>query len=99
MVPRAVEGQAIFAEHPFAADLERELAILRQADLSLTEKEQLIVARRGQGIFRKNVLLVEPQCRVMGVTDVAHLRASHMRPFRATQRPFLAYHRELVFRA
>ena len=127
----------------------------------MTEKEQLIIARRGQGIFRENVLRVEPRCRVTGVTDIPHLRASHMkpwsdcsngerlsennglmlaphvdhlfdqgyisfsdvgdilissecppavltawgispstnvRPFRVTQRPFLAYHREHVFK-
>jgi hypothetical protein len=160
-VPRAVEDADVLAEHPFAAELAQELAILRQADLSVTEKEQLIIARRGQGIFRENVLRVEPRCRVTGVTDIAHLRASHMkpwsdcsngerlsennglmlaphvdhlfdqgyisfsdvgdivissecppavltawgispstnvRPFRVTQRPFLAYHREHVFK-
>lgn len=43
---------------------------------------QLVKARRGQGIFKANVRLVEKACRVTGVTDVRHLRASHIKPWR-----------------
>jgi putative restriction endonuclease len=45
------------------------------------EKIQLVKARRGQGIFRANVRLVEKCCRVTGVSNKKHLRASHIKPW------------------
>lgn len=50
--------------------------------LDETEKEQLIKARRGQGLFRKNVEKVELACRVTGVTQKPLLIASHIKPWR-----------------
>lgn len=54
-------------------------------DLSLDETERTaqIKARRGQGQFRINVETMEEGCRVTGVTDRRHLRASHIKPWRA----------------
>lgn len=49
-----------------------------------TEKPQLIQARRGQGIFRTRVELLEVGCRVTGVKDRAYLRASHIKPWRVS---------------
>lgn len=45
------------------------------------EKIQLLKSRRGQGIFKANVRLVENSCRVTGLTDIKHLRASHIKPW------------------
>lgn len=50
--------------------------------LTPTFKDQLIRARRGQGVFRSLVLLNEEQCRVTKVRDPKHLRASHIKPWR-----------------
>lgn len=47
-----------------------------------TFREQLVKARRGQGVFRSNVLLVERECRVTHVDEPRHLRASHIKPWR-----------------
>ena len=47
-----------------------------------TEKIQLTKARRGQGIFRTNVRLVEHKCRLTGVESMKHLRASHIKPWK-----------------
>lgn len=47
-----------------------------------TEREALILARRGQGKFRKLVSEVETRCRVTGVDRIEHLRASHCKPWR-----------------
>jgi putative restriction endonuclease len=47
-----------------------------------TFKEQLVKARRGQGVFRSSVLLTETGCRVTRVADPKHLRASHIKPWR-----------------
>jgi len=45
------------------------------------EKIQLTKSRRGQGIFKANVRLIENHCRVTGVSNVRHLRASHIKPW------------------
>jgi putative restriction endonuclease len=47
-----------------------------------TEREALIMARRGQGKFKKNVQLHESRCRVTGVDRIEHLIASHCKPWR-----------------
>lgn len=46
-----------------------------------TEKAQLIMSRKGQGLFRKNVIRIEGACRVTGVTDQRFLIASHIKPW------------------
>jgi putative restriction endonuclease len=48
------------------------------------EKIQLTKSRRGQGIFKANVRLVENQCRITGVSNIKHLRASHIKPWAAS---------------
>ena len=47
-----------------------------------TEKTQIVLARRGQGIFKENVRKLEKRCRITGVERLEHLRASHIRPWR-----------------
>jgi hypothetical protein len=47
-----------------------------------TFREQLVRARRGQGVFRSNVLLREDFCRVTRVAEARHLKASHIKPWR-----------------
>ena len=53
-----------------------------RTDIGSTTKEQLIRARRGQGIFRANVRLNEKFCRVTGVSNPNFLRASHIKPWK-----------------
>jgi hypothetical protein len=48
------------------------------------EKIALVKARRGQGIFKANVRMIERSCRVTGVTNIKHLRASHIKPWAAS---------------
>lgn len=45
------------------------------------EKIQITKARRGQGYFKLNVRLYEDHCRVTGVSNIRHLRASHIKPW------------------
>lgn len=52
-----------------------------RTDIGDTRKEQLIMARRGQGIFKANVRLNEKRCRVTGVSDNRFLIASHIKPW------------------
>jgi len=47
-----------------------------------TFRDQLVRARRGQGVFRANVLLREESCRVTRVNEPRHLKASHIKPWR-----------------
>ena len=54
------------------------------SDLSSTEREAIIQARIGQGLFRKNVALIETHCRVTRVNEPTHLRASHTKPWRTS---------------
>lgn len=58
-----------------------------QQDISLdqTIREQLVRARRGQGIFRKRVLDIEPVCRITGIDKPNLLIASHIKPWRACE--------------
>lgn len=60
-----------------------ERAIVGDPSLSATQKQQLVVARRGQGVFRENVRALEPVCRVTGVANPWLLIASHIKPWRA----------------
>jgi hypothetical protein len=62
-----------------------DLEIVPTIDQTLTGptfREQLVRARRGQGVFRANVLLREDACRVTHVSEPRHLKASHIKPWR-----------------
>lgn len=59
-----------------------EQQIQQRTDIGPTEKLNLIKSRRGQGIFRENLEKIEKRCRVTGVLDRRHLRASHIKSWR-----------------
>ena len=56
--------------------------IVERTDIGAVEQIQLLRSRRGQGVFKRNVMLHEKGCRVTNVTDIRHLRASHIQPWR-----------------
>ncbi|MEB2346231.1 MAG: HNH endonuclease [Deltaproteobacteria bacterium] len=56
--------------------------IERDDSLRETDKEALVIARRGQGLFRERVQAIESRCRVTQVDRPEHLRASHCKPWR-----------------
>jgi putative restriction endonuclease len=64
---------------------ERELA--QRADIPETMKQQLVMARRGQGLFRAQLEQIEKGCRLTGITQRQHLRASHAKPWRLSTDP------------
>ena len=69
---------------PIAADdseYETSLEIAAQHFEGDLEKIQITKARRGQGYFKLNVRLYEDHCRVTGVSNIRHLRASHIKPW------------------
>lgn len=49
--------------------------------VSALERMQLIKARRGQGLFKTNVRLIEKSCRITGLETPRHLIASHIKPW------------------
>lgn len=62
-------------------DNEAQEAIEGRTDIGPTQKQQLVQARRGQGIFKSNVRLNEKKCRITGVQDSRLLIASHIKPW------------------
>jgi hypothetical protein len=72
-----------YADMVTAIEQHATVQIEQNKTLSDTEKEQLIKARRGQGIFRSNVRLIENGCRVTGITNQRLLVASHIKPWRS----------------
>ena len=61
-----------------------EKALRNRTDLTETQKLQLVQSRRGQGIYRRNLEGFEKACRITGVTNLRHLRASHIKPWRVS---------------
>ena len=47
-----------------------------------TDREAIIRARRGQGIFKERVTEIEQRCRITSVSNPVHLVASHCKPWR-----------------
>ena len=56
--------------------------ILSESHVSETEKQALVLARRGQGLFRNRVRVFEPRCRVTDVSSDRLLIASHIKPWK-----------------
>ena len=62
---------------------EPEMDVLRQDDRVIeTDRQAIVLARRGQGLFKERVMRIERSCRITGVTRPEHLRASHAKPWR-----------------
>ena len=59
-----------------------EVAIAADPAIRETEKAALVLARRGQGVFRDNVRSIEHACRITKVERMEHLIASHIQPWR-----------------
>ena len=57
-------------------------SIEQDSTIQATEREALVLARRGQGRFREGVQRLESRCRITHVDRPEHLRASHCRPWR-----------------
>jgi hypothetical protein len=73
------QGQVEWEEHL--------VETIRQKPIEATEKSALILARRGQGLFKQRVRRVEQRCRLTGVDRMKHLRASHCKPWRDSSDP------------
>jgi putative restriction endonuclease len=63
---------------------EEEQELISQTSLEETEKASLVMSRRGQGLFRRRVKLIEQKCRVTGVHSEKLLTASHIKPWKTS---------------
>jgi len=62
---------------------EHQLSLVQASgDLEETQRQAIVMARRGQGLFRERVAAIEKRCRVTGVDRREYLRASHSKPWR-----------------
>lgn len=62
---------------------EHEMNRLRtDANVPETTRKAIVLARRGQGLFKQRVMEIERACRITGVSRQEHLRASHCKPWR-----------------
>lgn len=59
-----------------------EQEIVAEKNLEETVKATLVMARRGQGLFRSRVQAIETSCRVTGVSSEKFLIASHIKPWK-----------------
>jgi hypothetical protein len=78
-----ITGLEFFVDEAIAESA-AEATIQTRNDIATTEKLQLIKARRGQGLFKSRVELIEDRCRVTAVRRPEHLVASHIKPWRSS---------------
>jgi hypothetical protein len=60
---------------------DKDAQIIERTDIGPVDRIRLLRSRRGQGVFKRNVMLYENACRVTQVSDIHHLRASHIKPW------------------
>ena len=65
-----------FWESKIALDISANVAIAE------TDRQAIVRARIGQGLFRDRVSKIETKCRITGVENPTHLIASHCKPWR-----------------
>ena len=58
------------------------LRVQNDGQISETTRQQIVLARRGQGEFKRRVMQIEGGCRITRVNRIEHLRASHCKPWR-----------------
>ncbi|MDQ7949547.1 MAG: HNH endonuclease signature motif containing protein [Pedobacter sp.] len=66
-------------EKKYAEDNEQKK--IEQKNIPKTQKEQLIMARVGQGVFKNELTSIEKECRVTKVKNISFLTASHIKPW------------------
>jgi len=55
---------------------------IQSSNITSTQKQQLVLSRVGQGLFRSNVKKIESKCRVTQVSEIELLVASHIKPWK-----------------
>ncbi len=73
--PSVALGLAQWEEHEIAK-------VSTDKTMPETTRQAVVLARRGQGLFKQNVMKREHRCRLTHVDRPEHLRASHCKPWR-----------------
>jgi hypothetical protein len=63
--------------------LEDDRKLAERPDLTQTEKHTVLKQRLAQRLFRERLKAADCRCRITGVSDPKHLRASHIKPWAA----------------
>ena len=78
----AVSVEDVYPDNQTKSELATEIEEAASRTLPETTRQQLIEARLGQGNFRRDVLkLWGSKCAVTGITTLAAIRASHLKPW------------------
>ncbi|MGI3475821.1 HNH endonuclease [Providencia stuartii] len=72
------------AEIEIEVQEEEQIRLVLESSIPQTEKDQIVKARVGQGLFKKRLAQVESSCRLTGVSDLRFLVASHIKPWRVS---------------
>jgi hypothetical protein len=56
--------------------------LVNNATIPETDRLAIVRARKGQGLFKERVSIIESRCRITGVNNPVHLVASHCKPWR-----------------
>jgi hypothetical protein len=59
-----------------------EQSVVDDESISETDRQAIVRARCGQGLFKQRVMQIEHRCRITGVEKTIHLVASHCKPWR-----------------
>ncbi|WP_128545429.1 HNH endonuclease [Larkinella soli] len=81
----SINNLGLLQEVDFATRVVEDVIEVEQiinAQIRQTEKDQLIKARVGQGIFRSRVLEIEKCCRLTEISNETFLIASHIKPWK-----------------
>ena len=82
IVLAAAEVEPLPADDLDAWEGKLEQLVIADGSIPVTDRQALVRARKGQGIFRDRVAQLEKGCRITGVENSAHLVPSHCKPWR-----------------
>jgi predicted restriction endonuclease len=91
LLPSILNGNVVLSaadsvevELPSIAEWEdtEQRQVEQRTEIPETQRRAIVLARRGQGLFKQNVSRFESRCRITHVNNPTHLVASHIKPWR-----------------
>lgn len=73
-----LDSSQLISGNPVSQEIEN---VLKNNLLTETEKESIILSRRGQGKYRENLIKIWGKCSISGYPDYRMLVASHIKPW------------------
>jgi len=81
-VPLIKLSEELRPQQSSVSEIENEIETVTKEFSGDLVKVELVLARRGQGYFKMQLRRHEVRCRITGVSEIRHLRASHIKPWR-----------------